>query len=133
MINQLPVRLVKRGAKYATVGGGTYLFDLCLIYIMTTYLGVNTTLAVGLGYLVAVNLNFLLTYYYVYRGTTQTLGQGYLFFITLIFFGALIIAYGTTYLATEFSLPLLLARSIVAIMVGTTNFLINTFFNFKLV
>jgi len=125
-------KLFHRGFKYSLAGVTTYLFDLCLVFFMIYVLGFNLTLAIGLGFLMAINLNFLLSYYLVFRGTKQTVFAGYVYYITLAMFAGAIITFGTTYLIQIFAIPLLLARSMLSALVGSFNFLINTFFNFKL-
>ncbi|MEK7639454.1 MAG: GtrA family protein [Patescibacteria group bacterium] len=125
-------RLSKRFIKYTTVGTGTYLFDVFLIYLFRTFGHLPDGTAVALGFIIAVSVNFLFSYFWVFQGTRRTKLLGYAYFVGLATIGLFIIVNGTLYLHQNLNLNLYLARTIIAGLVGTMNFLINTFFNFKM-
>lgn len=130
-----PTRVIgicKRFCHYSLVGGSTYAFDLALIFLFRSIIGLPDWLSVALGFIIAVSVNFLLSYFWVYRGTKQTKTKGYLIFVGLAFAGLVIVVNGTLFL-TSLGLGLYIARTIVGGLVGSTNFFINTFFNFKMV
>ena len=123
----------RRFTQYSTVGVSTFALDLLLIYCFTTYLGMGTAAAVGLGFAIAITVNFLCSYYWVYRGTDRDTLSGYLIFVTLATLGLSIVLTGTLLLQQLFGMNIYLARSIVAGIVGLANFVINTFFNFRMI
>lgn len=130
-----PIRLLglgKRFVHYTSVGVSTYLFDLFLIYCFKTFLGFPDALAIGLGFLIAVSINFLISYHWVFRGTKQTKLTGYLYFLGLATIGLGVIVSCTLFFETWLETSVYLARTLVAGIVGLVNFFINTFFNFKM-
>lgn len=125
-------RLWRRMLMYSAVGIGTFALDLAIIYACTEWLATSDEFALVLGFIVGITTNYLLSYYWVYRGTERNLYTGYTIFVALAVLGSVAIVYSTTWLVDTFALPLLLARTIVAAFVGLANFFINTFFNFRL-
>ena len=123
----------RRFVQYTMVGVGTYLFDLLLIYIFKTYLNFPDALAVGLGFLIAVSTNYLISYLWVFKGTSQTQLKGYLYFLGIATIGLTIIVVGTLSIRTFFDLDLYVARTIIAGLVGTLNYTLNAIFNFKMI
>lgn len=125
--------LLQRFVQYSSVGVGTFVLDLCLIYLLRTYAHFADVAAVGIAFLIAVSLNYVLSYYWVYRGTKQHLFTGYIIFTLLASTGLMLVLVGTFFVKEAFDTNLYLARSLVAGVVGTANFLINTFFNFRII
>jgi len=124
---------VRRFLRYALVGGTTFGFDLVLLYIVTTYLSVPYYVATPGAFLIAVSINYLISRRHVFAGTERPLHSGYVYFITFALIGAGITTLGVTVLVTYAGLYFMLARILVAFLVGTLNYLSNLFFNFKVV
>lgn len=118
--------------QYTTVGVATYVLDILLIYVFKNYLGLSDAAAVGFGFFIAVTLNFLVSYYWVFRGTVRTKRAGYVYFCTLAIVGLLVIIPSTLYVRDFMQIDIYYARTIVATLVGIVAFLINVFFNFKM-
>lgn len=129
---ELVKRLLRRGSKYATVGLATFLLDLGIVAILTTSTELPYTISIAVGFLIAVSINFLISYHWVYAGTTRRFHHGYAFFICFALGGAAVISGGTTWLVESFGLHILVARVLIGGVVGMANFLLNTFFNFRL-
>jgi len=125
--------LGRRFTQYSTVGVSTFAFDLLLIYLFKAYLGMGDAAAVTLGFAIAITINFFCSYYWVYRGTERDRLSGYLIFVGLATLGLLVVLSGTILLVQLFAVNIYLARSIVAAVVGLANFLLNPFFNFKMI
>lgn len=125
-------RLLRRGSKYATVGLATFLLDLGIVAILTTYTKLPYTISIAIGFLIAVSINFTISYHWVYAGTARRFHHGYVLFICLALGGAIFISVGTVWLVESFGFPILVARLLIGGIVGVTNFLFNTFFNFRL-
>jgi putative flippase GtrA len=129
-----PVRLfsiLRRFVAYSSVGVSTFLLDLGLIFLFVTYVNLHPTIAIGLGFLIAISINFFFSYHWVFRGTARRPLSGYLLFLSIALGGLGVVVGGTWLLHTILSLDLYLARILVAGFVGTMNFILNTFFNFK--
>ena len=122
-----------RFLRYTLVGGGTFGFDLLLLYVVTEYLGVPYYVATAGAFLVAVSINYFISRRFVFKGTQRSLHGGYLYFITLALAGAAITTAGVALLVTYVGLYYMVARVLVAFIVGTINYLSNLFFNFRVV
>lgn len=123
----------RRFLKYAGVGGSTFAFDLLLIYVLTEFLGVPYTISTPLGFMVAVSINYFVSRRFVFGGTKRTLEHGYLYFISFAGLGALLITATVAALVTTFALHYLIARILVACVVGIANYLLNLYLNFRVV
>jgi putative flippase GtrA len=125
--------LFRRFCQYSFVGISTFLLDLVIIFVLRELLGTSDLTAIGLGFLVGVSTNYYFNYHWVYKGTRQTIGRGYLIFFSLALAGFAIIVFATLLLHSFTAVNLYVARIIIAAMVGITNFFLNTIFNFKMI
>ena len=119
-----------RGYRYGVVGIGTYLFDLFIVYTLTTYTFLPLFSTILIGFLIGVSLNYCISYHWAFAGTTTRPFRGYLFFILIALMTGVGIAYTTTLLVDIFELPLIVSRTCVAGIIGTINFILNARFNF---
>ncbi len=122
---------IARGVKYAASGTSTYLFDLALIFLLTTHTTMSLGVAIAIGFLAGVTVNFFINYHWTFSGTAQTKPRGYVMYILLALLGATLISFGTTSLIEQFGLPLLAARTILAVCLGCAGFVINGTLNFR--
>ena len=120
-----------RGAKYSVVGISTYLLDLSILALLLTFTPLHYLLAVAIGFLVGISVNFLISYHWAFKGTEQKPIRGYVFFVLIAFSGVTIATVSVGFLVIQFSVPVLIARTLVGSLTGTANFLINAVFNFK--
>lgn len=119
-----------RGYRYGVVGVGTYVLDLLIVYTLTTYTSIPLFGAILLGFLIGVSINYSISYYWAFAGTSTRLFSGYSFFILTALMTGAVIAYTTTLLVDIFELPLIVSRTCVAGIIGTINFILNARFNF---
>ena len=124
---------VRRFFQYSMVGVGTYALDLCLIFIFKTFLNFPDAIAVGLGFLIAVSINFLISYIWIFKGTDRHHATGYMYFVGIAIFGLGVIVVGTLSIKTLLGIDLYIARTIVAGIVGILNYTLNSVFNFKMI
>ncbi len=124
---------VRRFTRYAVVGVSTLLFDLALLWCLTELLGVPYYVSTPFAFLVAVSINYLLSRAHVFHGTERHIHHGYAYFIGIAALGALVTTSGVAFLVSFFGLYYLLARVLVAGVVGIGNYLLNLYFNFKVV
>ena len=129
---KLVQRLYKRGWKYFTVGITAFFLDLGIIFALVTTTATPNWLAISIGFLIGISINYYWCYHWVYTGTERKFHHGYFYFISLALLGMTIISVGTIYLVEIFDLPLVVARTAMGAITGTTGFFINTFFNFRL-
>lgn len=131
MFSRLKGPAAKRFLKYTSVGVSTFLFDLLLIWLMTEFMGVPYWLSTALGFAIAVSVNYFVSRRFVFKGTERKIHHGYLYFIGVACGGALLITAAVTALVTTLALHYLVARVLVAGVVGIGNYLFNLHFNFK--
>lgn len=124
---------VFRFLRYTLVGGSTFLFDLALLYFITTYGTVPYYIATPLAFLVAVSINYVISRRFVFHGTERGHALGYSYFIGMALIGASITTLGVSLLVTYAGLYFLYARIATACVVGIGNYLFNLFHNFKVV
>lgn len=119
--------------RYAVVGVSTLLFDLVLLWCLTELLGIPYYVSTPFAFLVAVSINYLLSRAHVFHGTERHIHHGYAYFIGIALLGAFVTTSGVAFLVSFFGLNYLLARVLVAGVVGIGNYLLNLYFNFKVV
>lgn len=125
------IRAVKRFLQYSSVGFSTFLFDLLIVFLLTHFFNVQYLWAVGIGFLIGVSLNYLISRVWVFKGTKRTLHHGYLYFIggATLSLSAILLFVGL--LVGTLGVPLLVARIFVSGVVGCGSYLFNLYINFK--
>lgn len=126
-------RLCVRLAKSTGVGMSTYVLDISIVALLVYVYSFPSQVAIGTGFLIGLTINYLITYYWVFRGTRRNKFTGYAIFAALAIIGIFVITQSVEYLTGEYHMHLLVARTIVAAFVGLVEFLLNTFLNFKLI
>jgi putative flippase GtrA len=124
-------RALRRFLKYTLVGGSTFAFDLLLIYLMTEFLGIPYWASTAIGFVIAVSVNYFVSRRFVFKGTERKVHHGYLYFISVAGGGAFLVTAAVAGLVATFALHYLVARVLVACVMGMANYLFNLHFNFK--
>lgn len=120
-----------RFAKYTFVGFSTFVVDLFLIYFLTEILHINYLISVGLSFIIAVTINYHYSRKFVFRETTRELYLGYINFLIIAILGLILIILLMAILVEVFSINYIVARILVACLVGIYNYLTNLLLNFK--
>lgn len=120
-----------RFLRYSAIGVATLSFDLMLLAAATQLLHIPYYVATPVAFLVAVSLNYALSRTFVFKGTERPVHHGYAYFIAIALVGALAITGAVYLLVTYAHLYYLLARILVAGVVGIANYLSNLHLNFK--
>ncbi|KND51020.1 MAG: hypothetical protein AB202_01255 [Parcubacteria bacterium C7867-007] len=123
----------RRFLKYALVGGSTLTFDLTLLYIATDIFGVPYYISTPIAFLIAVSINYLISRRFVFKGTERRIHHGYVYFITIAVVGSFATTALVTALVTLTGMYYLLARILVAFVIGIGNYLFNLYLNFRVV
>jgi putative flippase GtrA len=120
-----------RLAKYASVSGTTFLLDLALLWVLIDIVGLGYVLAAALSFLVAVSVNYPLSRAFVFKGTLRSTHSGYAIFLGIAGTGVVLVSV-LMFVVVEFTgAAPLVARVIVAAIVGMWNYLMNLYVNFK--
>lgn len=124
-------RGIRRFVRYAAVGVSTFLLDLAMIYVAVTYLHVPYAPAVFVSFLIAVSCNYALSRAHVFKGSERKWHHGYASFMGVALIAASVTTGLATFLVTVFGVQFLLARTIIAGVVGMGNYLFNLYVNFN--
>ena len=124
---------IVRFLKYTSIGVGTFVLDLGLLYILTDFLELNYVIAAGMGFLLAVTLNYFLSRKFVFAGTDRSQKEGYAIFLFIAFIGLAIVTGGMYVLVEWWGVYYLFARVAVSGVTGLWNYLMNLYLNFKVV
>jgi putative flippase GtrA len=122
---------VIRFLKYSTVGLGTFLIDLALLYALTEIFAIHYLYSAGIAFLIAVSINFVLSRRYIFKGSARSAKVSYLNFILIALVGLGLVTGGMYVLVSIFSMSYVLARIFVACLTGIWNYLMNLYVNFK--
>lgn len=126
-------RAIRRFFRYALVGVSTLAFDLVLLYIVTELFGVPYYISTPAAFLVAVTINYFISRKFVFRGTERRIHHGYAYFIAVALVGAFVTTSLVAFLVSFAHLYYLLARVLVAGIIGIGNYLLNLYLNFRVV
>jgi putative flippase GtrA len=121
----------KRFFRYAAIGVGTLIFDLAMLYVAVSTLHISYLIATPVSFLIAVSCNYILSRNIVFKGTKRSWHGGYAYFISIALLGAVLTTSLVATLVSFFGLYYLLARVLVAGIVGIGNYLFNLYINFK--
>jgi putative flippase GtrA len=123
---------LKRFVRYTAVGVSTFVLDLGMLYVATSFIGIPYYLATPCTFLIAVSINYVISRRFVFKGTTRSLHGGYAYFIFIALFGALVTTVGVTALVSLFGFYYIHARIAMSFIVGTMNYFLNLFLNFRI-
>jgi putative flippase GtrA len=122
---------IRRFLRYGTVGVLTLLFDLAMLYTAVSYVGIPYYVATPLSFFIAVSCNYLLSRRFVFMGTERSFHGGYFYFTLFAILGAALTTALVALLVSTLGMYYLLARVIVAGIVGMGNYLFNLHINFN--
>ncbi len=120
-----------RFIRYSAVGVSTFLLDLGIVFTLVNGLKIFYLYAVAIGFIIGVSCNYFISRIFVFKGTKRTLYHGYFYFITAGVLGLMVVLVLTGILVSIFGVSLLIARVIVAGIVGYSNYLFNLYVNFR--
>lgn len=124
-------RALKRFGKYTIGGLSTFFFDMALLFYLTDFVGMNYIVAAALAFLIAVAINYWFSRVYVFHGTLRSVHAGYLGFNLIAGSGFLAVIILLPFLVEILGWHYLLARTVIAGVVGLWNYFINLYVNFK--
>jgi len=88
-------------------------------------------LSAGLVFIIATSINYFVSQQYVFTGSARSLYSGYLFFLIIGGVGLLFIRV-LMYLFVDIAhLHYVISRTLIALVVGWWNYLMNLYLNFK--
>lgn len=122
---------IVRFLKYVAVGGGTFGFDLILMWLFIKLAGMPYPVAIYTAFFIAVSINYLLSRHFVFRGSGRSVEVGYVNMLGAAAVGAFITMSLTVGVVKVTDLEALAARLPVAAMVGIGNYLFNLYINFR--
>lgn len=124
---------IRRFARYALVNVSTLLLDLTTLYLAVSLLHVPLVIATPLSFLFAVSVDYALSRRFVFKWTQRQWRTGYLYFALFALVGAAVTTGLTETLVTQLGLYYLMARILVAGLIGISNYVFNLCVNFRVV
>lgn len=121
-----------RFVKYTVLGVLAFSFDLGLLYIGNTVIGLHYALAVPTAFLIATSLHYLALRYFVFADTERGHGAGYVYFLSIMILNAVVITIIIAGLIEYFMINLYVARIGVGACFGLLSFFLNSRYNFKI-
>ncbi len=121
----------QRFLKYCLVGGSTFAFDLFLLFLLVDHFEINSTFSAGISFVIAVSVNYFLSRKFVFQGTLRSIKSGYFIFLGIALFGMLAIIIFMFIFVEILHWHYLVSRIIIASLVGSWNYLMNLYVNFK--
>lgn len=122
-----------RFIKYTSISGTTFLFDLFLLFFLIDVCKLHYLIATGVAFVVAVSINYCITRKYVFSKTLRSIHYGYIAFLSIATFGMISVLTLMTVFVEIFQWNYAVSRISIACVIGTINYLLNLFFNFKVV
>lgn len=124
-------RTLERFVRYTFIGVSTFLIDLAILFILASIFSINYLVAVGAGFFLAVSLNYFLSREFAFKYTDRSVMKGYLYFLKFALAGMIITILLMGVLVTYAEFQYMLARVVVATLVGVANYAANLFINFN--
>lgn len=124
--------MFRKCLKYGLVGGGTFLIELPLLYLLLKYTTLHYTVAITLLFILATISNYYFSRKFVFKDTTRGVKSGYIFFLAISGIGLLLTLSIVYLLVDVFGVNVLISRTIAVGLVYLWNFGANQYFNFKL-
>lgn len=127
----MQILAAKRFSKYTVVGGAAFALDLVLLFLFTDALGWPPVLSAAVAFVLAVSLNYVLSRYFVFKGTTRGFAAGYAGFLVIALSGLGIVTGMMHVFVDILAWNYLLSRISIALFTGIWNYLLNLYFNFR--
>ena len=120
-----------RFARNTVVGVSTFLFDLLLLYLAVSVAGISYVIATPVAYLIGSSIGYVLSRRYVFKGSERKHHSGYVYFVGVGLGGAALTTSLVAALVSMFTMNYLVARTLVAGVMGIANYLFNLHINFN--
>jgi putative flippase GtrA len=127
----VPFPALWRFVRYTAIGVSTLAFDLLLLAGLTQLFHVPYYIGTPIAFLIAVSLNYIISRGLVFAGTERPVAHGYVFFLVIALVGAAAVTGAVYLLVTYLHMYYLIARVLVAGVVGIANYLSNLHWNFR--
>ena len=115
----------------SVVSGGTFAFDLALLWALVEFAGMDKLVAAALAFIAATSLHYVFGRTWIFRGTERGVASGYVYFLINAVIGLVItIALFAAFIRWT-SINYLVARTLVSVIAGLTVFLLNAILNFR--
>jgi putative flippase GtrA len=113
------------------VSTGVFFLGLGVLWLLVQQFGMDEVVAAGISFIVANSLHYVLGRTWIFRGTTRSVGKGYLFFLLNAALGLAITVSLFAALLRWTEINYLVARAIVSVFAGLAMFVLNATLNFR--
>ncbi|MEN9647859.1 MAG: hypothetical protein RLY57_663 [Candidatus Parcubacteria bacterium] len=120
-----------RFIKYGVAGGGAFILDFALLYMLLTYTHLHYVFSITIAFIFGTLVNYSINRIYTFNDSEQHIGKGYLYFLIIAAVGIVLTILFVHLLITYLHISVLTSRIIAAGLVYIWSFLANHFLNFK--
>jgi len=106
--------------------------DVLILFLLVELLLTNYLISAVISFIIAHTINYILSRYWIFKGTKTKFAQSYLQFFLVAIVGIIFLVSAMTILVETLNLHYLVSKILVAITLGLFNFFMNYFFTFKL-
>lgn len=126
------MRELLRAGKWITIGTSTFILDMLMLYTLVEFFHMWEVAAAALSFTVAVSINYTFSRRHVFFESERGMVSGYVYFVGVAALGLVMVS-SLMYLAVDvWHIQYLLARTVIAGLVGAVGYAINYFFNFRM-
>ena len=127
-------RIFSEFMKYMVPGALTTFLEVSALVFFLSYFKNPRyyLLAVAITFVVGTTIQYAVTHWWVFEETSREFEDGYIYFMVVALVGLFMTLGGIILLSSFFHVRLILARIIVAIVVGLWNFFANYFLSFRM-
>ena len=80
-------KLVKQIVKFGFVGGGAFLIDYSILYVLTEFVGIHYLISSVISFIISLIFNYILSIYWVFDVTKKQTAKEVLIFVILSVIG----------------------------------------------
>jgi putative flippase GtrA len=124
--------VITRFLRYMIASSSTLVLDLIILGFLTEILGFYYLFSVGTSYTISTTINYFVNRHWGFKGTKRHVVVGYALFLSFGFLGLFLTVSLMWLFVSLFGLHYSLSRIVVAIIEGTTLFILNSIYTFKI-
>ncbi len=80
-------KLVKQILKFGVVGGGAFLIDYSILYVLTEFVGIHYLISSVISFIISLIFNYILSIYWVFDVTKKQTAKEIIIFVILSVIG----------------------------------------------
>lgn len=123
---------MRRFFRYFLVGGSTLILDFCILFSLVHWARWQYLVAAGTSFVIAVSVNYFISRRFVFPDSARPVASGYAFFFSIAGAGLAVLLLLMALFVGVFHWNYLVARLVIASVVGIWNYLMNLRVTFRI-